>query len=44
MAKLQNIVSSEFVRMDYGEAISVLERQGEIRVPREVGNGLAIRA
>jgi asparaginyl-tRNA synthetase len=26
VAKLQNIVSSEFVRMDYSEAISVLER------------------
>jgi asparaginyl-tRNA synthetase len=26
VAKLQNIVSSEFVRMDYNEAISVLER------------------
>src|SRR6202041_1922734 len=26
LAKLQNIVSSEFVRMDYGEAIGVLER------------------
>jgi asparaginyl-tRNA synthetase len=26
LAKLQNIVSSEFVRMDYSEAISVLER------------------
>jgi asparaginyl-tRNA synthetase len=26
VAKLQNIVASEFVRMDYGEAIAVLER------------------
>jgi asparaginyl-tRNA synthetase len=26
VAKLQNIVSSEFVRMDYNEAISILER------------------
>jgi hypothetical protein len=26
VAKLQGIVSSEFVRMDYGEAIAVLER------------------
>jgi hypothetical protein len=29
VAKLQGIVSSEFVRMDYGEAISVLERARE---------------
>ena len=29
MAKLQNIVSSEFVRMDYSEAISILERAKE---------------
>jgi asparaginyl-tRNA synthetase len=29
LAKLQNIVSSEFVRMDYGEAISILERATE---------------
>jgi asparaginyl-tRNA synthetase len=29
VAKLQNIVSSEFVRMDYSEAISVLERAKE---------------
>jgi asparaginyl-tRNA synthetase len=29
LAKLQNIVSSEFVRMDYGEAISILERAKE---------------
>src|SRR6476660_6958924 len=29
VAKLQNIVHSEFVRMDYGEAISVLERAKE---------------
>ena len=29
VAKLQNIVSSEFVRMDYGEAISVLDRAGQ---------------
>jgi asparaginyl-tRNA synthetase len=29
LAKLQGIVSSEFVRMDYGEAISVLERAKE---------------
>ena len=29
LAKLQNIVSSEFVRMDYSEAISVLERAKE---------------
>ena len=29
VAKLQNIVSSEFVRMDYGEAISVLDRAKE---------------
>jgi asparaginyl-tRNA synthetase len=29
VAKLQSIVSSEFVRMDYSEAISVLERAKE---------------
>src|ERR1700736_2866631 len=29
MAKLQGIVASEFVRMDYGEAIGVLERAKE---------------
>jgi asparaginyl-tRNA synthetase len=29
LAKLQGIVESEFVRMDYGEAIAVLERSGE---------------
>src|SRR5712675_238374 len=29
VAKLQGIVNSEFVRMDYGEAISVLERSKE---------------
>src|SRR3989449_1249481 len=29
LAKLQGIVSSEFVRMDYGEAIAVLERAKE---------------
>src|SRR5256884_5924873 len=29
VAKLQGIVDSEFVRMDYGEAIGVLERAGE---------------
>src|SRR5467141_2054646 len=29
VAKLQGIVSSEFVRMDYGEAIQVLERSKE---------------
>ena len=29
MAKLENIVGSEFVRMDYSEAISVLERAKE---------------
>ena len=29
MAKLQGIVASEFVRMDYGEAIAVLERAQE---------------
>jgi asparaginyl-tRNA synthetase len=28
-AKLQRIVDSEFVRMDYGEAIAALERSGE---------------
>src|SRR5213082_3356157 len=29
VAKLQGIVASEFVRMDYGEAISILERSKE---------------
>ena len=29
LGKLQNIVSSEFVRMDYGEAINILERATE---------------
>jgi asparaginyl-tRNA synthetase len=29
VAKLQSIVDSEFVRMDYGEAIGILERSGE---------------
>ncbi len=29
LAKIQNIVASEFVRMDYGEAIAVLERAQE---------------
>jgi len=29
VAKLQGIVSSEFVHMDYGEAIAVLERAKE---------------
>src|SRR4029434_7222798 len=29
VAKLQGIVQSEFVRMDYGEAIAVLERAKE---------------
>jgi aspartyl/asparaginyl-tRNA synthetase len=29
VAKLQDIVSSEFVRMDYNEAISILERAKE---------------
>ena len=29
LTKLQNIVSSEFVRIDYGEAISILERAKE---------------
>jgi asparaginyl-tRNA synthetase len=29
LAKLQNIVASEFVRMDYGEAIAALERANE---------------
>src|SRR5467141_5056006 len=29
MAKLQGIVESQFVRMDYGEAIAIVERAGE---------------
>ena len=45
VAKLQGIVESEFVRMDYGEAISILERvEGEVRVPGEMGRRPAVRA
>jgi asparaginyl-tRNA synthetase len=47
VAKLEGIVASEFVRMDYTEAIAVLERRQEkkeIRVPGEVGHRPAIGA
>ena len=45
VAKLEGIVDSEFVRMDYTEAIAVLERaEGEVRVPGEVGHRPAVRA
>ncbi len=45
VAKLEGIVASEFVRMDYGEAISVLEKAKEkVRIPREVGHRPAVRA
>ena len=39
VAKLEGIVGSEFVRMDYGEAIQILERAkgAEIRVPGRIG-------
>ena len=38
VAKLQGIVDSEFVRMDYGEAISVLERaKGKFEFPVKWG-------
>ena len=45
IAKLQGIVDSEFVRMDYTEAIRHSgEGEGEIRVPGQVGHRPAIRA
>ena len=45
IAKLQGIVDSEFVRMDYTEAIRVLvEVEAEVRVPGELGHGPAVRA
>jgi asparaginyl-tRNA synthetase len=41
VAKLQGIVASEFVRMDYGEAISVLERaEGKFEFPVKWGSDL----
>src|SRR5207244_9770687 len=36
LAKLQGIVASEFVRMDYGEAIGVLERAQEKKEKFEI--------
>ena len=45
VAKLEGIVGSEFVRMDYSEAIAVLEKaEGEVRVPGEMGHRPAVRA
>ena len=45
VAKLEGIVDSEFVRMDYTEAVAVLEKaKREIRVPGEMGHRPAIRA
>ncbi len=45
VAKLEGIVGSEFVHMDYGEAIQV-PRAGEreIRIPSQMGHRPAIRA
>ena len=38
IAKLQGIVDSEFVRMDYTEAIGILEAvEAEVRVPGATG-------
>ena len=46
VAKLEGIVGSEFVRMDYGEAISILERaKGQkFEFPVALGRRSAIRA
>ena len=45
VAKLEGIVASEFVRMDYGEAIAVLEKAKEkFEFPVNVGHRPAIRA
>ena len=45
IAKLQGIVDKPFVRMDYTEAIRILEKaKREVRVPGEVGHGPAERA
>jgi asparaginyl-tRNA synthetase len=41
LAKLEGIVGSEFVHMDYGEAIRVLEGvETEIRIPGPLGRRL----
>ena len=37
VAKLEGIVGSEFVHMDYGEAIEVLQRSNEKFEPRSSG-------
>jgi asparaginyl-tRNA synthetase len=43
VAKLEGIVGSEFVHMDYGEAIHALERgEREVRVPGRVGHRPAV--
>src|SRR5712672_2493440 len=45
VAKLEGIVGSEFVHMDYGEAIHALERgEREVRVPGRVGHRPAVGA
>ena len=45
VAKLEGIVNSEFVRMDYAEAIAVLERAKEkFEFPVQVGHRPAVRA
>jgi asparaginyl-tRNA synthetase len=45
LAKLEGIVGSEFVHMDYGEAIQVLERcEREIQVPGQMGRRPAVGA
>jgi tRNA synthetase class II (D, K and N) len=45
VAKLEGIVGTEFVHMDYGEAIQVLERAiREVRVPGQMGHRPAVGA
>ncbi len=45
VAKLEGIVGSEFVHMDYGEAIQVLERcEREVRIPGQLGRRPAVGA
>jgi len=45
LAKFEGIVGSEFVRMDYGEAIEVLERGNEkFRISGQVGHRPAVGA
>jgi asparaginyl-tRNA synthetase len=44
VAKLEGIVASDFVRMDYGEAIKVLEGEGEVRVSGALGRRPAVGA